>query len=270
MPELPDVENFGRYLKRRALKQSIRDVVIGDKRALRKLSPERLKRRAIGSQFVTLRRHGKNLFARLSRGGWIAFHFGLTGYFDYFADGAKSRRHDRVRFDFANGRHLAFVDPRLFGAVGLVDDPDAFIVAQRLGPDALAPKLTLRRFKEAIGRGGSAKATLMDQSRIAGIGNLWADEILFQARIHPRTKIARLTDGEIAAMYRAVRRALPVGIASNAGDDSFVARLPSSYLLKQRWRTPAQRRCPRCGGPIKTLTAAGRTTHVCPRCQKPR
>jgi formamidopyrimidine-DNA glycosylase len=270
MPELPDVENFGRYLKRHALKQTICGVEIGDKRALRRQPAEPLQRRAIGSQFTALRRHGKNLFARLSRGGWIAFHFGMTGYFDYFADGAKTRRHDRVRFDFANGHHLAFVDPRLFGAVGLIDDPDVFIAARRLGPDALDPKLTLRRFKDALGRSGSAKSTLMNQTRIAGIGNLWADEILYQARIHPQTRIARLTDGEIAAMYRTMRRVLPVGIASNAGDEGFVRKLPGSYLLKQRWRSAAQRRCPRCGGPIETLTAAGRTTHICPRCQKPR
>lgn len=269
MPELPDVENFGRYMRRHALKRTIRDVAVGDRRALRTLAPAALKRRAVGSRFLAVRRHGKNLFARLSRGGWIAFHFGLTGHFESYADAAAGRRHDRVRFDFANGRHFAFVDPRLFGQVQLADSPEAFIAAHRLGPDALDAKLTLRRFADALARGGAIKPALMDQTRIAGIGNLWADEILFQARVHPKTTVGRLEPDKINAMYRAMRRVLPTAIKCDAGEEGFIAKLPKNYLLRQRWKPVAQQRCPRCGGPIRTLTAAGRTTYICPRCQRP-
>ncbi|HEX9466354.1 MAG TPA: DNA-formamidopyrimidine glycosylase family protein [Alphaproteobacteria bacterium] len=265
MPELPDVENYTRYFKRHALRKTVTGVHVGDRRALAKVSPETLRKRALGSQFSEARRHGKHLLARLSKGGWITMHFGMTGYLAWFKDGDPDPRYDRVRFDFGKAGHLAFVDPRLFGRVGLVEDADAFIAQQRLGPDALDPHFTFERFKEALRGRGTLKAVLMDQSRIAGIGNIYADEILFQARLHPLTDVRRLTPAQMKALYTAMRRVLKVAIAAGAGAEHFTHRLPKSYLLRQREKGG---KCPRNHGPLKVITAAGRTTYFCPVCQK--
>lgn len=267
MPELPDVENYGRYMKRHALRQKITGVSVGDKRVLRKLPIARLRNRTVGRRFTAVRRHGKHLLARLDDGGWITFHFGMTGSFAYFRDG-DDPAYDRLRFDFANGRHLGFIDPRLFGQIGIADDDDDFIKRQKLGPDALDRSFTARRFKELLaGRKGNVKTALMDQALIAGVGNIFSDEILFRARIHPRTPVARLDAQHLAALYRVMRAVLTSAIAHGAGDDKFTDRLPKSWFLPHRDKGE---RCPRCGSAIKTVRFAARTAYFCPRCQKPR
>jgi formamidopyrimidine-DNA glycosylase len=264
MPELPEVEGFTRYFKRHALKKTITDVKVGDARVLAKISPAALRARVRGSRITEARRHGKHLLARLSHGGWLTMHFGMTGYFEAFKDGEVEPPYDRVRFDFGRD-HLAFIDPRLFGRVGLIDDADAFIKQQRLGIDALDPKLTFERFKAALDGRGALKAVLMDQSRIAGIGNLYADETLFQVRLHPLTDVRTLTPAQWKALYAAIRRVLKTVIAAKADAERHAERLPRGYVTRGRGKGAT---CPRGHGPLKVITAAGRTTYFCPVCQK--
>lgn len=265
MPELPDVENYCRYFKRHALKKPITSVAVGDQRALDHLSERALEDRLIGARFVSTRRHGKHLFARISKGGWLTMHFGMTGHLEYFKDDDDEPSYDRVRFDFGKAGHLGYIDPRLFGRVGFTEDADDFIKAHHLGPDALDPKLTFQRFKEAIAGGGGLKATLMDQSRIAGIGNVFADEILFQARLHPLTEIDRLTPAQLKALFATMRKVLETAIAAGAGAEGYWENLPRTYLLRQRHEGGV---CPRGHGPLSIMKAAGRTTYFCGRCQK--
>ncbi len=264
MPELPDVENYGRYFREHALGQVIENVGVSDKRVLRKLPPARLRRRVTGRCFVEVRRHGKHLLARLDDGGWVTLHFGMTGSLAYFkGDGPP---HDRLRFDFANGTHLGLIDPRRFGKAGTAQDAESFIAAEKLGPDALDGVLTLARFRALLaGRKGTIKAALMDQSLIAGIGNLFSDEILFRARIHPKAAVARLDAARIGKLYRTMRSTLRQAIARGAGDDAFIDRLPKSWFLPHRDKGA---HCPRCGGPIDVLRFPGRSAYYCPRCQK--
>jgi len=263
MPELPDVENYTRYFKRHALKKTVTGVHVGDKRALAKISAGELARRVVGSQFTATRRHGKHLLARLSKGGWLTMHFGMTGYLAAFKDGQAEPKYDRVRFDFRSD-HLGYIDPRLFGRVGVVDDADAFVKKQRLGPDALDPRFTVKEFRAALGKKGGLKAVLMDQSKIAGIGNIYADEILFQTRLHPLTDVGRLTPAQIKAVFAAMRRVFQASIKAGAGAESFTEKLPKSYLLRQREKGG---QCPRGHGALHVMTAAGRTTYYCPLCQ---
>lgn len=265
MPELPDVENYCRYFKRHALKKAITGVAVGDKRALDHISERQLQDRLTGAQFVATRRHGKHLFARTSKGGWLTMHFGMTGHLEYFKDGEDEPSHDRVRFDFGKSGHLGYVDPRLFGRVGFVDDADAFIKEHDLGVDALDPKLTLARFKEALAGGGGTKAALMDQSRIAGIGNIFADEILFQTRLHPLTDTGGLTPPQLKALFATTQKVLTTAIAAGAGAEGYWENLPRSYIIRQREKNGV---CPRGHGPLSTLKAAGRTTYFCGKCQK--
>ena len=123
---------------------------------------------------------------RLARDGWLTLHFGMTGDLRYLEPGGDDVRYDRVRLDFGNGR-LAYVNRRMLGRVGLADDADAFIAAEELGPDALDPAFDLAALAAALDGRRDVKTVLMDQSVVAGIGNIYADEILFQARLHPKT-----------------------------------------------------------------------------------
>lgn len=265
MPELPDVENYGRYFKRHALRKTITGVHVGDKRALDRVTEGFLQKRLTGARFTATRRHGKHLLVRVSTGGWLTMHFGMTGSLAYFKKDGDEPSYDRVRFDFGRSGHLGYVDPRLFGRVGFVDDADAFVKAHKLGIDALDPKLTLARFQEALAGGGGLKATLMDQSRIAGIGNIFADEILFQTRLHPLTPTKRLTPAQVRALLLATRKVLKTAIAAGAGAEGYWERLPRTYLLRQREKRGV---CPRGHGPLSLMKAAGRTTYFCGQCQK--
>jgi formamidopyrimidine-DNA glycosylase len=264
MPELPDVENYTRFFKRHALRKTITGLHVGDRRALSHVSPATLRGRLQGARFLSARRHGKHLLARISKGGWLTLHFGMTGSLGYYKRDQDEPRFDRVRFDFGKAGHLAYIDPRLFGKVGFADNADAFIRKQRLGPDILDRGFTFAKFKEALGGHGGLKAALMDQSRMAGIGNIFADEILFQTRLHPLTDVTKLSPAQLKSLFAATRRVLKTAIARGAGAEGFAERLPRGFLLRARDKGG---HCPRGHGPLKTIKAGGRTTYFCPTCQ---
>jgi formamidopyrimidine-DNA glycosylase len=265
MPELPDVELFKRYLDAHGLHRTIAQAAVSDARILGKLPAKRFIEAVAGARLEETRRHGKHLLVRLRRGGWLTLHFGMTGDLAYFRNEADDPPYDRIRFDFAGGGHLAYVNRRMLGRVGLADDADAFIRDEQLGPDALDPAFDLAAFTDAIqGRRRDVKSVLMDQALIAGIGNIYADEILFQARLHPHTPLASLNERQRSELFRQIRQVLETAIASGAGAEQSVERLPDDYLLPHRDK---EGKCPRCGGPVATLKAAGRTSYYCPRCQ---
>jgi formamidopyrimidine-DNA glycosylase len=265
MPELPDVELYKRYLDGHALRQTIERVVVNDARILGDLPPDAFFSRLTGNRFEESRRHGKHLLVRLRKDGWLTLHFGMTGTLVCFEDEADDPPYDRVRFDFTGGRHLAYLNRRMLGRVGLADDADEFIAAEGLGPDALDPAFDLAAFTRAIeGRRRDVKSVLMDQALIAGVGNIYADEILFQARLHPNTPVASLDERQRTALFRQSKQVLQTAIACGAGAEQFLERLPDDYLLPHREKGG---KCPRCGSPIATLKAAGRTSYYCPRCQ---
>ena len=264
MPELPDVEVYKRYLDRTALRRTIVDVVVNDARTLNQLSPEEFTRRLKGDRFEESRRHGKHLLVRLGRGGWLTLHFGMTGTLAWFEDPADEPPYDRVRFDFERG-HLGYVNRRMLGRVGLVEDAESFIREEGLGPDALDPGLDLEAFKRVLDkRRRDVKSVLMDQGLIAGIGNLYADEILFQARLHPKLPVERLDERQIKTLFEQIKVVLETAVQCGAGSEQFIDRLPRSYLLPHREKGG---RCPRCGTELATLKSGGRTTYYCPRCQ---
>ncbi|MBN1240792.1 MAG: DNA-formamidopyrimidine glycosylase [Gammaproteobacteria bacterium] len=263
MPELPDVENYCRFLKRHALNRKIDGVGVATASIIKGASAGGFRRRLKGHSIDAARRHGKHLFAALDDGGWIAFHFGMTGRFDMFRDGEQDPKHDRVRFDFPGGEHLAYVNQRLLGRVELVSDADEYIRAKRLGPDALdvdertfAGKLAEKR--------GAIKSALMDQTLIAGIGNIYSDEILFHAKLHPKTPTGALDAKAVRRLYRAMRRVLETAIAKGAGAEDVERRVPKTWLLPHRRKGAA---CPRCGGKIAAIKVQSRTAYFCPSCQ---
>ena len=267
MPELPDVENFRRYLTSKARGKKMIDVKFsGAKRVLRNRSPRQLERALQGHRFERTRRHGKHLFVKLDRCNWLAMHFGMTGFLAYFKSMKDAPVHSRMCIDFANGYHLAYVNQRKFGALRVISDPGDFIGQKELGPDALDRALDSNAFLKLISsRRGQIKPALMDQNVLAGIGNIYSDEILFQAKIHPKAPIGRLEKQQISRLHRTMRRVLRMAIRKGAGSDKLLERLPRGYLLPHRQQGAL---CPRCKGEVRTIKIAGRTAYYCPRCQR--
>ena len=200
MPELPDVEIFKRVLARSALRKTIERVVVNDKRILGKLAAQTFISRLQGARLVAARRYGKHLLASIDRGGWLTLHFGMTGALHFVPKPDQEPPFTRVRLDFANDGSLAYTNKRMIGRVGLIENPADFIADEKLGPDALDPRLDLSAFKAAVlGSKRDVKSVLMDQQIIAGIGNIYSDEILFQARINPAARMDTLTPNQTQA-----------------------------------------------------------------------
>ncbi|MDQ1262568.1 MAG: DNA-(apurinic or apyrimidinic site) lyase [Euryarchaeota archaeon] len=258
MPELPEVEMTRRYLQATSLHQTIRAAEVKDERILAGVSARELEKALTGKQFHCAMRHGKRLFLKLNDSLWLSLHLGLTGKLIYLESGAEEPHHTRLLISFENGRSLAFDDPRIFGEVGLAKSPQAFLVERKIGPDAL--QLDLDGFLKIMsGRKGLIKPTLLNQRLIAGLGNLYADEALFQAGICPKTR--GLTIGQITSLFSSIHEVLKTALATHAE----LERLPDSYLLSHR---RFQGTCPRDGALLRREKIGGRTSYYCPEHQK--
>ncbi len=261
MPELPDVEIFKQYLTSTALHQKIDDIDIRDAALLKGVSPARLKSTLTGTRFAAASRHGKHLFVNTDNDQWLMFHFGMTGYLKYFKHTDKEPDHPRLVFDFTNGYHLAYDCQRKLGRISLIKDPQTYVEKQDLGPDALGDTLSSDHLAEIMDKSrASVKSLLMDQSKIAGIGNVYSDEILFQAGIDPRTKSGELDRKSKRQLYGAMKTVLEKSIKAGAEP----ARLPDSFLIPQRHKGG---KCPGCQGTVERLTISGRSAYFCPACQ---
>ena len=260
MPELPEVETFKRYLDSTSLHHRITGVEVRDAYVLKRVSARELARRLKGRRFENSRRHGKHLFVRAGDELWLRLHFGMTGWLQYLKRDEETANTARVLFKFANNRRLAFDDQRKFGEVELIKNVDEFLQRRCIGADAL--DVSLSEFKTIFRtHRGAVKAILLNQRFIAGIGNLYADEILFRARMHPATEAASLTETDLRRLFRATRYVLGKAIALKTDFN----RLPKSWLLTHRGK---RGRCPRCGGALKSATIGGRTSWFCTHCQK--
>lgn len=186
----------------------------------------------------------------------MLIHLGMTGRLRYFRDMDNDPPHDRFLISFEAGYHLVLDDGRMFGKVDLVEDPDEFIREKKLGPDPLA--LDATSFRERFeGRRGGVKAALMNQQVVAGVGNIYSDEILFQVRLHPRAEVQRLDGATLEELHgQTLQTAIERGANPN--------ELPESFLLSHRREGEE---CPRGNGETRKTSAAGRTAYYCPACQ---
>ncbi len=260
MPELPDIEAFRRYFDSTALHQKIQKTKVGDVRILEGVSPRKLHRALNGQSFQSTWRHGKLLFVELANRAWLVLHFGMTGQLKYFRSAEQQPSHTRLLVQFTNGFQLAYECQRMLGAISLTQAPDHFIRRKRLGPDAL--ELDRARFRQLFWRRrGRIKPALMNQHTIAGLGNIYTDEVLFQAGIHPTMPVRRLNDAQLSRLFSGIRRVLSTSIrhGSDARD------LPASYLIHHRSEGDS---CPRCGAAIRRTRLNQRGTYFCGRCQR--
>lgn len=261
MPELPDVQVFKEYLDATSLHQQITDVEVGRDDMLEGLSSRSLQRRLRDASLESTQRHGKYLFVEVGDDGWLVMHFGMTGYLDYARTG-NPPTHTRVLLRFDNGAHLAYVSQRLLGSIHWSETPGAFVERHRLGIDGLDDDLDIRRFQQLMdSKRGTIKSALMDQQTIAGLGNVYSDEILFQARVHPKAAVSSLDRDTLKEIHRQIRRVLTASVRARAQPEE----MPKSFLTRRRGAKNAA--CPRCGAALETVKVSGRTAYFCPKCQ---
>jgi formamidopyrimidine-DNA glycosylase len=260
MPELPDIEANAEKLRQHVLARKIARTALHDPERLRGSNPADLAAALTGYAIDAVDRHGKVLFLKLSCGWKLVVHFGMTGHLTPLDDGLLEPEHCRLHLVFEDGRGLAFTDLRRLGWVELTDDPAHYLRSQDIGPDVLA--LDAQTFARRLGgKRGQLKTALMDQSVVAGLGNVWADEVLFQAGLRPDAKAHALRPEVLRTLHATIRRVLPA--AAERGADS--SQLPGSLLTPQRGRDAPT--CPACGSALETPKVAGRTAYLCPSCQ---
>jgi len=257
MPELPTLEIYKKYFDETSLHQTINHVQVVSPEVLVGTSSEEIKKTLLGHEFIQSRRYGKYLFAQMDNDLFLIMHFGMTGFLHYGSvDGS---RYPRLLIEFSTGKFLSFDDARKFGKLGLTRHPDEFIKEKKLGPDAL--EINFKNFKEVFkNRKGMIKPLLLNQHVLAGVGNLYADEILYQSRVHPLTPAHLLDKEEWEQLFNDMKRVLQQAIEYQDKPEA----LPESYLLPHRH--PGGK-CP-AGGKLNIIPVGGRTTYFCPQRQK--
>jgi formamidopyrimidine-DNA glycosylase len=256
MPELPDVEGFRRFFDDHGGGKRVKAVSGIDRSMLRNSSPQAIGRALKGRRLAHPRRHGKLLICPAGDSR-LVLHFGMTGTL-VWCTAEPRHRHDRLVLELADGE-LRYRNMRKFGGIWLLAEAGVAELLGKLGPDWL--EVSHEQFDELLaGRRRAIKAALMDQSIAAGLGNLTADEALWQARIDPRRPAGSLDRSERRALHAKIEKVLHDSIAYGL--------VPS----KRTWLTGARAdrggRCPRCGEELQRVRIAGRTTVFCPREQR--
>ncbi len=258
MPELPEVETFKRYLDRTSLKLLIKSVIVSDNRVL-KVDESYLKESIKNKKFESSNRHGKYLFVYL-KPKYLVMHFGMTGDLNYYNKKEDHPKFSKVIFQFNNDFNLAYISTRMFGKLDVVDSIEKFIKSKRLGPDAF--KMSLEEFKEKlVRRTAIAKNALLNQSFIAGVGNIYSDEILFKTKLHPKTKLNSIDERKVEELFFNIKEVLKFGIEKQ-GD---LSTYPDSFLIPHRKK---DEKCPSCNYEIERFKISGRHGFFCPNCQK--
>lgn len=257
MPELPDVEGFRRVVADHAAGHEIRRVTVPDPTRLADTTPQGLGRALRGRRLAEPRRHGKWLLAPTEHGPTLVFHFRMTGAV-VWADDADRHPHDRVVIA-VDGGELRYREQRRLGHIWLVHGEDEIAsVTGELGPDAL--EIGPEQFREVLaGTRATLKSTLMDQRRLAGLGNELTDEILWRAGLAPRARTDQLSDPTVARLHDALSTVLADSVAAG--------QIPEQPGWLESQRGADDPRCPSCGTRLRVETVAGRTTYWCPRCQ---
>ncbi|MEA2218376.1 MAG: formamidopyrimidine-DNA glycosylase [Solirubrobacteraceae bacterium] len=271
MPELPEVETIRRRLAPLVEGRTLRRLEILDPRWCEPLAPGAVVDALQGRRVRRLSRRGKYLIWEAAGEVFLLMHLRMTGTLLY--DAAPDARYVRVRFELDAGHVVSFCDPRRFGTGQLALGAaalDAFLAA-RLGVEPLGADFTSEQlYLQTRNRRAPIKAVLLDQRRIAGVGNIYANEALFRAAVHPLREARRLTRAQVAALRDAVVTSLQAGIdAGGASIDDFrhpdgvKGAFQDEFLVHGREGEP----CPVCGGPVSKFVAAGRGTYACEQCQ---
>ena len=278
MPELPEVEVVRQDLSSSLVGQTIKSVQARDALVLvGLLTPQQFARRLAGRTVQAVRRRGKVLIIELSGGRYLLVHLRMTGKLYPLSTDEPLPGHVRVIFRLSDGRRLIFADPRRFGRLEIADGArlsEAQLLG-KMGVDALSPELDERTVGEMLRPHSIAiKQWLLDQTHIAGLGNIYASEVLHRCRIHPDTSAKALEAKQVRALLRAMRRVLAEAIewrGTTVSDYVTGQGVPGGFQRRLRvyGRAGERCRCRRCAGVIIRTTHAKRSTYYCPQCQSP-
>jgi formamidopyrimidine-DNA glycosylase len=264
VPELPEVETErGRLASRLRGRQLVR-VRIDDPRLTRPDDPADVATTLAGDRVAEVERRGKYLLVRLESGRVLLVHLRMTGGFRY-----TPASHERAVLDLEDGTRIAYRDLRRFGTWQLLEAEDAeHQLGIRLGPEPLERSFTKAFLGGRLAdRSAPVKAAILDQRTVAGLGNIYSDEALWHAQIHPQRPAGTLSTEEIAALREGIRKALRIGIrhqGADLGDGTYAGgRMQERFNVYGRDGEP----CNRCGTPIEKIRVAGRGTWYCPSCQ---
>ena len=276
MPELPEVETVVRGLRAALPGRTVTALRLGKTDFIEDV--ERLERALPGARFEEVRRFGKFIGLKLAGGaahngdagaGWLLVHLGMTGQFVVCGAASPERPHTHVFMSLDDTRELRYTDVRRFGQMRVVGPEEFSAFLGKLGNEPL--EVTFKAFSTAIGRAAMIKALLLNQSVLRGIGNIYADESLWRARIHPRRQGASLSPAERRALYAAVRKVLEDAIrlrGSSISDFVDSAGSPGEYQRRHRAYGREGEPCFRCRTKLKRIIVAGRSSYFCPHCQK--
>lgn len=269
MPELPEVETIRAEIAPYILGRHIKNLEIYWPSVTRTQSSQDLILGTLGKQIIRVRRRGKYLILELNSQGIILLHLGMSGSLTLGAITGSAPKYARAAIILDDGTTILFCDPRKFGSMMFLDDTSA--LEAKLGPEPLESSFTPARLASILQRRRAPiKAVLVDQSLIAGIGNMYADEALFLARIHPLRRADSLTSSEISSLHQAIQRALRAGIDAKGATVSNYRRPDGSTGRAQEEFRVAHRKgktCPRCGAIITRTMIRGRGSYFCPGCQ---
>ena len=264
MPELPEVETFARSLKTELVGHTILSTELRWVRTLAIPSPSQFKKQIAGQKIVDVSRRAKYLIIHLENYN-LLLHLRMSGDLIIRQGKIRPEKHDRLLLHLSNQNYLAFNDTRKFGRVWLTDQPNEIL--GKLGPEPLEKNFTSQwLFENLHARKRSLKPLLLDQTFIAGLGNIYTDECLHIAKLHPLASSNNVTKEQAAALHKAIRAVLKEGIRRNGASIDWVYRggeFQNYFRVYGREGKP----CPVCGTKIQKLTVSQRGTHICPNCQ---
>jgi formamidopyrimidine-DNA glycosylase len=253
MPELPEVNTFQKFFNGTSLDQRIEAVEVFDSKIIRNVSAEVFIDKLTGRTFTGSYRRGKYLFAQLDDGHHLLLHFGMTGDLNYYSEPEERTKYERFVFHFDNGQKLGFDCPRKFARICYVEQLEDYLKEIGLGEDALV--IGTEDFLQKMGnKSATIKGFLLDQAQVAGVGNLYADEICYQTRIHPGSRVNQLSVTQKQAIHQAMQRILREAIERNA----YYKDYPENWFWE--WRREG---APGPGGEgtVRRTKIAGRTTY---------
>jgi formamidopyrimidine-DNA glycosylase len=270
LPELPEVETIRRDLEKEIVGHKIIDLVYEVPKMLQP-SPEKVET-IVGRHIVSAGRVGKLLLLGIENDGTVGIHLKLSGRLFIRNQKDPLDKFTYVIFKLDDGRELRFTDFRKFGYVKLISNSEELnSIKSTYGPEPLAEDFTVDSLKKALSKTSRAvKTVIMDQSKIAGVGNIYADEALWYAKIHPETAANQLTDKELERLYQGIVKAIEAGIADRGTSvDDYLdiygkegGHAKNLNVFRQNGEP-----CSRCGTIIKKIRVGGRGTHFCPSCQ---
>jgi formamidopyrimidine-DNA glycosylase len=271
VPELPEVETIARKLREGCggepaiLGREILSVEIRHPQPVAFPAADAAREKMRGRVFEEISRRGKFLVCRLSQ-EFLLIHLRMSGDLQVLPAGQAPRKHDHVIWHLSGGVDLRFHDPRRFGRIWLTDAPAEVLGA--LGPEPLAPEFTAARLGEMLrARRRLLKPLLLDQTFLAGLGNIYTDEALHRARLHPLRRSDTLRKEEVARLWHGIRAALKVGIAQDGASIDWVYR-GGGFQNHFRVYDREGERCKKCGTKIRHTVVGQRSTYFCPKCQR--